>query len=418
MDNPPAPGLVVLSTLFPNAAQPNAGLFVRERMFRVGAQLPLFVVAPQPWFPLDGLIRRFRSGFRPEKPGFERQQGFDVYFPKYLSVPGYLKHLDGFFMAVAVYLFLKRRRHRFAIIDAHFAYPEGYAATLLGRWLRVPVTMTLRGTEPRMSRLPRIRRRMQRAFGRATRIFSVSDSLRRLALSLGAAEDKTEVVGNGVDLSRFKREDRIDARVRLGLPASVPVLISVGGLVERKGFHRVLAVMPALQRRYPELRYLIVGGASPEGDMTETLQEQARELGLGEAVIFAGPIPPDDLRWYLSAADVFVLATRNEGWANVFLEAMACGLPVVTTDVGGNREVVCADDLGIVVPFDDADALREAIATALASGWDREAIVDYAARNTWDARVEVLVARFREIDAAAIAGPARTEGGRVGRVRT
>lgn len=83
-------------------------------------------------------------------------------------------------------------------------------------------------------------------------------------------------------------------------------------------------------------------------------------------------MPPDQLKIPLSAADLFVLATRNEGWANVFLEAMACGLPVVTTDVGGNAEVVCRSELGKLVPFNDQQALCQAIANALEVNWDRE----------------------------------------------
>jgi len=99
----------------------------------------------------------------------------------------------------------------------------------------------------------------------------------------------------------------------------------------------------------------------------------------------------------LSAADVFVLATRNEGWANVFLEAMACGLPVVTTDVGGNAEVVATANLGTVVPFGQADQLARAIADALIRDWDRDAIVAYAESNNWDCRVRTLAESFTEI---------------------
>jgi glycosyltransferase involved in cell wall biosynthesis len=114
-------------------------------------------------------------------------------------------------------------------------------------------------------------------------------------------------------------------------------------------------------------------------------------------VRFLGPLPPSEVRWALSAADVFVLATRNEGWANVLLEAMACGLPVVTTRVGGNAEVVCRDELGIVVPFDDHPALRDALGRALTQSWDRGAIRRYAEANSWDSRVAVLVAEFRRV---------------------
>ena len=108
-----------------------------------------------------------------------------------------------------------------------------------------------------------------------------------------------------------------------------PVLESVGALVERKGFHRVIECLPALRRRFPGLRYLVVGGPGPEGDWGARLRRDVIDLGLQECVVFLGTLAPGELNVPLSAADVFVLATRNEGWANVLLEAMACGLPVV-----------------------------------------------------------------------------------------
>ena len=143
------PHVVVLSSLFPSRVQPGAGLFVRERMFRVGAHLPLAVVAPQPWFPLQRLLRLVKPGYRPGAPRHENQQGHDVWFPRFFSLPGAFRQLDGWFMALGAWPHLARlkREGRLDLIDAHFGYPDGFAATLLGRWLGVPVTITLRGTE-------------------------------------------------------------------------------------------------------------------------------------------------------------------------------------------------------------------------------------------------------------------------------
>jgi glycosyltransferase involved in cell wall biosynthesis len=172
------------------------------------------------------------------------------------------------------------------------------------------------------------------------------------------------------------------------------VLVTVGGLVERKGFHRVIECLPALCAQFKELHYLVVGGPSPEGDWTARLQSQVVQLGLQSRVHFLGPLKPADLKVPLSAADVFVLATRNEGWANVFLEAMACGLPVVTTNVGGNAEVICQPELGTIVKFGDHDALRDAMAQALIHPWSHDEIRRYASSNTWDKRVAVLVHEF------------------------
>jgi glycosyltransferase involved in cell wall biosynthesis len=394
------PRLLVYTSVFPNAGQPNLGVFVRERMFRVGAHLPLVVVAPVPWFPLQGLLRLWKPHFRPPAPRRELQDGFEVHHPRFLSLPGVLKRWDGLSMAVSSWLLARRLKTRpgFDLIDAHFAYPDGYAATLLGRWLGVPVTVTLRGTEPSLARFPARRRRVALAMQRATRLFSVSASLKQYAVArCGVPDAKVRVVGNGVDTQKFHPVDRSLARTELGIAPDARVLVSVGGLVERKGYHRVIELLPALVRHHPRLFYLIVGGGGPEGDISARLRAQVDALGLADRVRFLGPMAPERVKLPLSAADVFVLATSNEGWANVFLEAMACGLPVVTTDVGGNREVVCDDRLGTVVPFGDAIALQAALEHALDHAWDRTAIVDYARANAWDTRVAALCDEFRRL---------------------
>ncbi len=401
-----SPRLLVYSSLFPSRVQPGAGLFIRERLFRVGRHLPIVVVSPKPWFPGQSLIRRFRPGYRPMPARRETQEGVEVHYPRFFAPPGMLRQWDGFFMALGSWRTVWRLKREFGVnlIDAHFAYPDGYAAGLLGRWLDLPVTLTLRGTELPHSRNPRLRPLLVRALRGVRRVFAVSDSLRQLALRLGAAPGDSRVVGNGVDAEKFQPRARGEARHRLGLSEHAQVLISVGALVERKGFHRVLEILPRLAQRHPDLHYLIVGGASPEGDREAELRAQAAVLGVAERVHFLGALPPEELAWPLSAADVFVLATGNEGWANVFLEAMACGLPVVTTDVGGNREVVGRDELGMVVPFGDAGTLAHALERALAKTWDRGAIRAYARANSWDRRVDILVSEFqavhREVQAA------------------
>ena len=395
------PALLVYSSLFPSPVQPNAGVFVRERMFRVGAHLPIVVVAPTPWFPFQSVLRMFRPHFRPMPPAHQQQDGVDVLYPRYFSIPGVFKQWDGLFMALSTYAMVKRLHQagRVDIIDAHFAYPDGYAATLLGRWLKVPVAITLRGTEARHARTPALVGPLKKALQGATRLIAVSSELLRVAVQLGADPARALVVGNGVDISKFQPHPKDQARAKLGIAPHARVLISVGGLVERKGFHRVIPLLPELLKTYPDLVYLIVGGASAEGDNRAELEKMVADLGLGAHVRFLGPKPHEELAAVLSAADVFVLATRAEGWANVFLEAMACGLPVVTTDVGGNREVVCRPELGEVVPFGDAQALGKALQAALRAQWNAECIRQYAQENAWPHRVQVLLDVFRSMAA-------------------
>ncbi|MFA9460961.1 glycosyltransferase [Thiohalorhabdus sp. Cl-TMA] len=401
-----APRVVVLSHLFPHSGDPGAGLFIRERMFRVARHIPLVVVSPVPWFPFQGILRRFRPNFRPPAPYHEQQGGVDVYFPRYFSVPGFGKSLDGLFEALGALRLLRRLRRDWGaeIIDAHFAYPDGYAAGRLGRWLGLPVTVTLRGTEPPLARTRFGRVLLRGVLKRADRIFSVSASLQALARRMGASRERTRVIPNGVDTEKFQPIDRGTARRDLGIPETAPVIVSVGALVERKGFHRVMEVLPALREHFPGLRYLIVGGPGPEGDMGAYLRERVQSLGLEDTVHFLGPMAPEALCRPLSAADLFVLATSHEGWANVFLEAMACGLPVVTTDVGGNREVVSESTVGRIVPFGSPEALEAGLREALATSWDHRAIREYAVRNGWDARIATVVDELTSLVSSARKG--------------
>jgi glycosyltransferase involved in cell wall biosynthesis len=401
--------VIVYSSLFPSAVNPSAGLFIRERMFRVARRMPLVVVAPQAWSPLDGLVRLFRPGFRRLAPFFERMDGVEVHRPRFLSVPGVLKRLDGWLMARSTYGTVARIHRGFGatLIDAHFGYPDGYAATWIGRRLGLPVTITLRGSKDRQLLGTSREAGLRRALAGAAALISVSRSLvEQVGGPLGQPADRFRLVGNGVDLARFAPEDRAEARRRLGIPPDAPVIVGVGNLIELKGFHRVVPLLPWLRRRHPGLVYLVVGGATASGDMSGRIRALAREHGVEDCVRLCGRQPPDELRWFYSAADAFALATEYEGWANVFLEAMACGLPVVTTRVGGNPEVVREPDTGILVDYWDPDAFRDALDRALSAPWDREAIRRYARENDWERRVDQVEAVFAEV----VAGRAGPEG--------
>ncbi len=391
------PKLLVFSSLFPSQVRPNAGVFIRERMFRVGKYIPIIVVSPVPWFPFQEIIRYWCPQFRPQPSCYEEQEGVQVYYPRFFSIPGLLKSCDGFFMAVGALPTLLKLKKKFTIIDAHFAYPDGYAATLLGKWLNKPVTITLRGTEVPLAKIPGRKEKLLTALVYATQVFSVSDSLKQFVVSLGANGDKIQVIGNGIDVIKFQPIAKSTARAALSISEGAMVLVSVGALVDRKGFHRVIDLLPELVSQYPNLIYLIVGGDSPEGNIRIKLERQVEVLNLKKHVRFLGAYSSDQLKVPLSAADLFVLATANEGWANVFLEAMACGLPVITTDVGGNKEVIVNSELGTVVPFADSQRLLSAISNGLDKSWNIPLILKYAQNNAWDYRVKILVDNFNRI---------------------
>ncbi len=400
MSKPSNVRLLVYASVFPSSAVPTAGTPVWERMSRIARHLPIVVVSPQAWSPLDWLVRLFRKTYRPISSSHETMQGIEVYRPRVLSIPHFYKGLDGWLMAAGSRRVVREvvRDFRPTILDAHFLYPDGYAASLLAREHGLPLVVTIRGSkDARLVAGPR-NAQLRAAMQMASTLIAVSDSLKRdVPARLGVADAKTVVIGNGVDLSKFSAVDRAAARERLGIGAHTKVLISVGNLVELKGFHRILPILPRLRESYPGLRYLMVGGGATQGDMSGALKSMTTELGLEDCVVFCGRQPPDRLKWYYGAADLFVSATSYEGWANVLLESMACGVPVVTTRVGGNSQVVCREDLGTLVEYWNESKFEQAVRSALNKVWDRGALLAYARRNSWDERVSQQIAEYEKV---------------------
>ena len=374
--------VLLFSMVFPNAAQPHYGVFVRERMRGLPADVEVRVVAPTPWFPF---VARLRPGFRPEVPREEVQDGVRVLHPRFLSFPGFLKCLDGLLMFLWTLptVIRMRRDFRFELIDAHFVYPEGLAAALLGLALRVPLTVTLRGMLPLLVPFRLRRPQLRFALRRAARVIAVSESLKRDAVALGVLAEKVRVIENGIDPEVFRPVDRIEARRSLGLPKYGPLLVSVGTLAPRKGFHLVMEAMVKLKRRWPTLRFAVIGGDGPEGAMGAELRQLAAKLKIETQVIFPGPRRREELAVWYSAADLFVLATAHEGCPNVVLEALACGTPVVATPVGNIPDLLDSPQTGLVVER-SVEAIAAGLDRALERAWDRDRVRARVADRSWE----------------------------------
>ena len=388
--------ILVATSVFPNSKQPTLGIFVKERMFNAAKHCELKVIAPVPWFPF---IRYLKKDYRPRVPYLEIQDGIEIYHPRFFSVPRFFKCLDGFFFfisSITTALNLNKN-FKFDIIDSHFVYPDGFGAVLLGKFFRRPVTITIRGTIKKLLKYPLVAIQIKYALKKTIRVFAVCNELKEVVTGLGIPEEKTVVIPNGVDVGKFRHVEKLRARSELGIPADKKIIVSVGGLVERKGFHRVLSVLPQVKQAIPDIMYVMVGGASVEGNYEPVLMRMVKELSLRDYVMFAGQQLHDNLYKWFSASDIFCLATSNEGWANVFLEAMACGLPVVTTRVGGNEEVVSSDDYGMLFELEDKDGMAYAIIKSVQKEWNREKIINYARKNTWDIRINHLISQFNSV---------------------
>ena len=272
---------------------------------------------------------------------------------------------------------LIRDGHDFDAIDAHYFYPDGVAAAWLASWFKRPLVVTARGSD--VTQLPEHalpRRLILGAARRADAIVTVCRALKDELVTLGADGDKITVLRNGVDLNTFTPMLQRDARARLGLPATGRMVASIGHLIPRKGHELVIDAIATL----PDTT-LLIGGSGPE---RAALEARVREHGIADRVRFLGQLPHPELPCVYSAVDALVLASDREGWANVLLEAMACGTPVVATDVGGSAEVVTTPEAGVIVDSRSAQAIALALRHLLESPPDRAATRRFAERFSWD----------------------------------
>jgi glycosyltransferase involved in cell wall biosynthesis len=230
----------------------------------------------------------------------------------------------------------------------------------------------------------------------------VSESLKAVAVGLGIPERHVRVIPNGVDTTRFHPSDRKRARDACGLPQERTVILTVGAVSEGKGQHLVVDALAEIVARHPDVLYVMVGEVE-SARYERRLRDRIARAGLGGHVLFASRQPHERLPLWYAAADLFCLATRSEGRANVLLEALACGVPVVTTAVGGNPEIVTDRRRGLLVPFDDVAELGDAIMASLDIEWDRERLAAGMTEFSWDRAAVDVVAEFDNVLASGVA---------------
>jgi glycosyltransferase involved in cell wall biosynthesis len=387
--------LLTFSTLFPNQAAPNHGVFVENRLRELvrGGGVEAQVLAPVPWFwsrhPRFGAWARHAAA-----PATETRSGLAVHHPRFLAIPRIGMRVSPHLLyrtAAGAMTRLLAQGDKFDLIDAHYFYPDGVAANWLGKRFGLPVVITGRGSD--LTQFPQYagpRRLIRDAALAADGIITVSDGLRRALGQLGVPAARVTVLRNGVDLSVFKPmlpDARQAARAALGITG--PALVSVGGLIPRKGHDLTIAALAHL----PAWRLLIAG----EGPERSALAALAVKLGLAGRVQLLGPRPHESLPELYAAADISVLSSAREGWANVLLESIACGTPVVASPIAGNDEVIRAAAAGTIA----AARTPEAIAAAVLQLWnaqpDRAATAAYAEAFSWEATSAGQMALFREI---------------------
>lgn len=395
--------ILTFTTLWPNAEQPDFGVFVKHRvaaMVKLGG-VDIRVVAPVPYFPGSlpfGVLNRMPAHWRRmvRVPEQELIAGIETFHPRYLVTPKIGMFFYGGWMARGAEETWRRLHleRRIDLIDAHYVYPDGYAATLLGRRLNIPVFITARGTDINLfSRMPLIRPKIVKALNRASGIIAVSQALKWRMIELGIPEEKISVISNGVDREMFHPRNRRQARHKLGLNSEDQIVLAVGALAPVKGIDRLISALALLARHEPgrPIKLYVIG----EGPERAALEAQITNLNLQNRVSLLGAKPQMELADWYSAADLFCLASHREGCPNVVIEALACGLPVVAADVGGIGELV-KKDCGRLLAAPSPENLAAEIKTSLATSWDKPKIVECSGARSWTNVAQEVINHFTE----------------------
>lgn len=387
--------LLTFTTLYPSAVQPIHGIFVENRLRRLAAtgEAEVRVVAPVPWFPFSGAWAGSYGRYR-DVPAQEQRHGLSVIHPRYPLIPKVGMTIAPTLLALSLRKVLAdiiAGGYDFDVLDAHYFYPDGVAAALLGKWFNKPVVITGRGTDlnliPQYA-LPRLQ--IQWAARRAAAMITVCQALKESLVDLGTSPDRVRVLRNGVDLELFhlpNETTRAKTRACYGMKGTA--LLSVGHLIERKGHHLIIEALPDL----PDVTLYIAG----EGAERARLEKLAKDLGVAERVHLLGMIPQTALPALYAAADALVLASSREGWANVLLEAMACGTPVVASPIWGTPEVVAEHAAGVLMPERSSAGIVAGVTALLSSLPERAATRAYAERFSWDATTSGQLELFRNV---------------------
>lgn len=384
--------LLSIATLYPNAHTPRFGTFVARQLEALAARGDWQVTVINPIGTPPFAPGRYRALADAAVSGSEH--GVTVLRQRFTLIPAVGGPINPAMITRAV-LPLARRLHAeqpFDLVDAQFFYPDGPAAATIAADLGLKLSIKARGADIQYwGGKTYARRRMLAAAGEAAGLLSVSEALAGDMAAIGLPREKITIHYTGLDRSRFRPQGRetaraeVEAAFQLGIPASAPVLATVGALIPRKGQVFVIEALPSL----PSAHLLLVGKGPDEA----VLRAKAAALGVASRVHFLGSLDHALLPAVLSAADAMVLPASSEGLANAWVEALACGCPLVITDAGGARELVTGPDAGLIVERTSA-AIAAGVSAILKAPVPPERVAASAARFSWDANAVALAAYY------------------------
>lgn len=387
--------VLAISTLYPNPVNPRFGTFVARSLEALAKRGDWRVTLINP----IGLPPLALGRYRPlaDLPEVAGEGGITIHRPRFTLIPRIGARRNAAAIARVV-LPLVRRIHAEApidVLDAQFFFPDGPAAAIIAGEMGLPLSIKARGSDITFwGGQDFAKAQMLDAARTARGLLAVSRDLAMQMAAMGMDEDKITLHYTGLDRDRFRPFEHAQLRrqlageLRFAMPDNAPLLACVGALIERKG----QAIAIRALKDIPGARLVLIG----KGEDESALRALAASEGLESRVFFAGSLDHDVMPLILSAADVMVLPTANEGLANAWVEALACGTPVVTCDVGGARELISCDTAGRLVER-NPQAVAAGVNAVLNAPPPREAVAALTEAFSWDANAAALAAHYEAL---------------------
>lgn len=387
--------VLALSTLYPNPVNPRFGTFVARSLEALAKRGDWRVTVMNP----IGLPPLALGRYRPlsELPEHSVEGGIAIHRPRFTLIPRIGARRNASAIARAVLPLVQRihAENPIDVLDAQFFFPDGPAAAIIARDMGLPLSIKARGSDISFwGEQDFARRQMLDAASAATGLLAVSRDLAEQMAAMGMDPAKIGVHYTGLDRDRFRPLEHTQLRAQLSrelgfaLPDNAPMLACVAALIERKGQGIAIKALNAV----PGARLVLVG----KGEDEARLRALAISEGVAERVHFAGSLDHDMMPLVLSAADVMVLPTVSEGLANAWVEALACGTPVVTSDVGGARELIVNDTAGRLVER-NPEAVAAGINAILNDPPARDDVAALTEQFSWEANAAALADHYERL---------------------
>ena len=378
--------VLLYSCEFPTPSDPSSSVFTYHIANELSQLCDIHIASAIPWFPNISYLK-FNSHWSAisEVPSTAVLKGLNVDYVRYPLIPKLSTYIHPLLKALGSYRRVRslHQQKNFDVINAHWMHPDGVAAILLGKWLNLPVVLTAMGCDINLySQDPILVKQLRWAIKNATRVTAKSQALVKEMQALCPHDhEKISNIPNGVDASAFNfanvQKDKI--REQLGLHQDETYLLYVGRLSHEKGLDVLIEALASLKYQQKLNCRVLLGGA---GELKESLMQQVDHHQLQANVEFLGKLSHQQVAEYMASSDGFCLASRREGLPNVILEAMAAGLPVVASRVGGVPELI-DEKSGIMVSPEDPQALAKGIDELLNSSWDEKCIADNVRQRSW-----------------------------------